>query len=196
LDYSCTTPQPESGIGNITNAPLFVDQLNGNFQLQANSPCINAGTNGYAPAASDLAGNPRLVAGTADMGPYECQAPALAGYFSWMQRFGLPTRSSAALADSDGDGANNISEWRADTVPTNALSVFRIASIANSTPNASVTWQSVGTRSYWLERATNLALAVPFQVIATNIPGIGGLQTYTDTTDTNNGPYFYRVGVQ
>jgi hypothetical protein len=40
--------------------------------LQANSPCINAGNNGYVVSATDLDGNPRIVGGTVDVGAYEC----------------------------------------------------------------------------------------------------------------------------
>src|SRR6185436_14750571 len=72
LNYSCTTPQPTNGgFGNITNAPLFVNQASGNLRLQSNSPCINAGLNAPAPAGSDLDGNPRIVGYTVDMGAYE-----------------------------------------------------------------------------------------------------------------------------
>ncbi|MCX6926203.1 MAG: hypothetical protein NT154_23795, partial [Verrucomicrobia bacterium] len=73
LSYCCTTPMPTSGIGNITNAPLFVGYANGNLRLQSNSPCINAGNNAYAPGATDLDGNPRIVRGTVDIGASEYQ---------------------------------------------------------------------------------------------------------------------------
>ena len=82
------------------------------------------------------------------------------------------------------------------TNPTNAASVFRIMAFTNSPASANVTWQSVASRLYWIERSTNLTAVPPFQTIATNITGIGGSQTYIDTTATNAGPNFYRVGVQ
>jgi len=69
--WSCTTPMPENGIGNITNAPLFADPANGNFRLQLNSPCINAGNNNYVSSFVDLDGAERIVGGTVDMGAYE-----------------------------------------------------------------------------------------------------------------------------
>ena len=99
-------------------------------------------------------------------------------------------------SDADSDGANNWQEWRADTIPTNSVSALRLVSATNSPSGAVVTWQSVATRNYWLERATNLGVASPFQTIATNIVGTAGTKTFTDTTATNGGPYLYRVGVQ
>jgi hypothetical protein len=69
----CCAPDA-SGIGNITNAPLFVNPGGGNFHLQTYSPCINAGTNVYAMTTMDLDGNLRIVGGTVDMGAFENQS--------------------------------------------------------------------------------------------------------------------------
>ncbi len=73
---TCTTPaQGGWAVGNITNAPLFIN-TNDNYRLSADSPCINAGTNfswmtGGSFTNKDLDGRQRLRYGTVDMGAYE-----------------------------------------------------------------------------------------------------------------------------
>ena len=196
MNYSCTTPLPTNGIGNITNAPLFVDYAGGNLRLQSNSPCINAGSNAYAPAGPDLDGNPRIVGGTVDMGAYEFQSPQSLISYAWLQQYGLPTDGSADVTDADGDGLNNWQEWRAGTNPTNALSVLRLLSPASGASGVIVSWQSVGGLNYFLERGTDLGAQPPFLPLATNIVGQPGTTTFTDTNAVGAGPFFYRVGVQ
>ena len=77
-----------------------------------------------------------------------------------------------------------------------ALSVLRLLTATKSPSGITVTWGSVSTRSYWLERSSDLGLATPFQIIVTNISGAVGTTSFTDTSATGVGPYFYRVGVQ
>lgn len=74
LNYCCTMPMPTNGVGNITNAPLFVNQAAGDFRLQSDSPCMNAGNNAYVSGTTDLQGKPRISGDTVDMGAYEFQA--------------------------------------------------------------------------------------------------------------------------
>ncbi len=69
VKYSCSTQLVHGVDGNITNTPLFVGS--GNYCLAPDSPCINAGSNGYVSVATDLNGNPRIIDGTVDMGAYE-----------------------------------------------------------------------------------------------------------------------------
>jgi len=73
IKYSCSLPLP-SGTGNISNYPEFVN-YNSNLRLRASSPCINAGTNAFAPMPFDLDGNPRIIYGIVDMGCYEYVNP-------------------------------------------------------------------------------------------------------------------------
>src|SRR5262249_48294768 len=90
LNFCCTTPLPTIGFGNIIGAPLFVDAANGNFRLQSNSPCINAGRNAYAAVGPDLDGNSRIIGGTVDIGAYEFQSPQSTISYAWLQQYGLP----------------------------------------------------------------------------------------------------------
>jgi hypothetical protein len=67
-------------------------------------------------------------------------------------------------------------------------------SASNSTPGITVTWQSVSTRTYYLQRTPDLT--VPFSAIQSNLIGRAGFTSFIDQSATNAGPYFYRVGVQ
>ena len=62
------------GSGNITNNPLFVNAVGGDFRLTKTSPCVRAGNNQtWMAGARDLDGNPRVWPdnGNVDMGAYE-----------------------------------------------------------------------------------------------------------------------------
>jgi hypothetical protein len=198
FSYSCTTPLPTNGVGNITNTPLFVDAAAGNFHLQSNSPCINAGLNAYASGILDLDGNPRIVgdvwAGTVDMGAYEFQSPRSVISYAWLIQNGLPIDGSADLADTDGDGANNFNEWNSGMSPTNSLSVLRMLTPLVSSNAVVIRWQSVRGQTYFVERSTTLWREGPYQIIATII-GEEGTTTFTDTGVVGVEVFFYRVRV-
>jgi hypothetical protein len=194
LQYSCTTPMPTDGVGNITNEPAFINAMAGDLHLQPNSPCINAGLNAYVCNPTDFDGNPRIAGATVDIGAYEFQGHGSVISYAWLQQYGLPTDGSADFADPDEDGMNNWQEWICGTCPTNSLSALRMLSVAPAGPNATVTWQSVTGVSYFLERTANLAL--PFAPLASYIIGQAGTSTYTDTNAAGAAPLFYRVGVR
>jgi hypothetical protein len=192
---SCMTPL-QVGTGNFTNPPLFANPVAGDYHLQTNSPCINAGNNSFAPTALDLDGNPRISGGTVDVGAYEFQNPASVISYVWLQQYGFPTDGTADYADTDQDGMNNWQEWVAGTVPTNNASVLKmLAPVSTNNPSGlRVSWQSVNTRTYFLQRGTNLPSA--FLSIRSNIVGLAGTTSVVDTNVSGAGPYFYRVGIQ
>ncbi len=194
----CTAPVPASynGLLDIAVDPLFVDPLNGNFRLQSNSPCINAGNNYSAvPALIDLDGNPRISGGTVDMGAYEFQNPASMISYAWLEHYGLPTDGSADFADTDHNGMMNWQKWKAGLDPTDPSSILQAFASTNSGSGLAVTWRSVTNINYYIQRAPNLA-AASFQTIATNLPGQSGTTSFVDTNAPPPGPWFYRVGVQ
>lgn len=194
LNYTCT-PDP-GGTGCITNAPLFVNQDANDFRLQPFSPCINSGWVSYAPPGLDLHGANRVVGGSVDMGPYEYQSPASLLSYAWLQQHGMPTDGSADFQDGDGDGKNNWEEWRCDTNPTNSLSVMELLTPLHSGVGMSLSWRSVNTRSYFIERSTNFPGQLSYSIIQSNIPGQTNITTHLDATATNGVRFIYRVGVQ
>ena len=68
-----------SGAGNISGNPNFIDAANGDYRLAAGSPCIDAGDNSYVTGDKDLAGNARIANGTVDIGCYEYGAASVGG---------------------------------------------------------------------------------------------------------------------
>ena len=174
INYCCTTPLSTSGVGNITNAPLFVDtNAWSNLRLQSNSPCINAGNNSYVTNATDLDGNPRIAGGTVDLGAYEFQAPASMISYAWLQRFNLPINPATDTADPDGDGVNNYREWLAGSDPTNPFSFPPLLTLIPYGANIILTWPTNAV-GFTLQSTTNLSSPALW---STNSPGpivIGG----------------------
>lgn len=195
--YNSCSLYLEHGVnGNITNAPLFVDAANGGFWLQSNSPCINWGNNSVVSNATDLAGNPRIVEGTVDMGAYEYQG-------------------TVGLTDSDSDGIND--DWerqhggnqRPDATCSNGVNTILQAYIAGLDPNDpqskfqtsgfcpltsgnALQWQGVSGRVYAIYYSTNLLNG--FQPLATNIPWTAGC--YTDSVHNAQSQGYYKIDVK
>jgi len=68
---------------NISSNPLFKDTLHGDFSLNPNSPCINAGTlnsDTLELPGFDMNGQPRIVESRVDIGAFEFQGVTLSRF--------------------------------------------------------------------------------------------------------------------
>ncbi len=99
--------------------------------------------------------------------------------------FGSLTNLSAN-SDWDADGFPDLHEYLAGSNPTNQASLLEATATA-ATPGGSggfvVTWQSESNKSYLLARSTNLLEG--FIGIASNLPAVYPLNSYTDAVATN-----------
>jgi hypothetical protein len=114
----------------------------------------------------------------------------------WEDQFSLSkTNAADAALDLDGDGASNVHEFLAGTIPTNVVSVFRIVSLQPEAGSLRLTWSTVGGKSYRVQ--TNSSLTDPFTDFSPLItmPGIG--ESMTNFVDpggaTNPTTRYYRV---
>jgi len=110
-------------------------------------------------------------------------------------QYGLnPTNAADATLDPDGDGVINLSEYVADTIPTNASSLFELGIEAGTNEGVQViSFPSSTARLYHLLLKTNLLLG-NWLPTSTNVPGEGGTQSIEGTNAVS--PGFYRLNVE
>jgi len=201
LHYCCTTPEPDWGVGNITNAPLLVDFAGGNLRLQSNSPCINAGNNSYLADSSltdcfDLDGNPRIVRGTVDIGAYEFQGP---GSVIFLRLAPALRPAHRRLGGCHGPGRRR---------PQHLAGV----ALSDRSHQRALRLAAALGLARWHQRDRELAQrrwrglfsgaqhepvgSPPFTLLAPNLPGQPGAMSFTDTNAALAPRLFYRVGVQ
>jgi parallel beta-helix repeat protein len=178
LNYCCTTPLPPDGAGNITNQPLFMDMAAGNFRLQSNSACINAGNNSYAPGGPDLDGNPRIASTLVDMGAYEFPGPFAPYIITQPTNQTVGVGSNATFRISAGGTTPLLYQWR-----------FNGTNIAGATTNVLVVVnaQPANAGNYFA-RVSNLYGSVTSSVAVLTVTNNGPpTQTihYVDLSSTN-----------
>ncbi len=196
--HNCSWPQ--AGSAGTTNDPMFIGELDP--RLLPGSPCINAGTNVSGLAQTlDLAGNPRVIGGTVDMGAYEFTGGATAAGvpWQWLLDFDLATDGTADGEDVDGDGQNAYAEQRAGTHPLDPFSALAMGSAAAAALGDGIfpifRWSSVSGRVYRVGLSTNLAVGF-HGVVADDLPATPPENTVTDRTAAAASFRVYRVEVK
>jgi formylglycine-generating enzyme required for sulfatase activity len=98
--------------------------------------------------------------------------------------------------DSDSDGMPDAQEYFAGTDPTITESVLAIQNVqpASSGNGLTLKWVSAPGKTYMIERCVDLTAG--FSVLISNITATAPVNSQTDNTATNSGPYYYRIKLQ
>jgi len=97
-------------------------------------------------------------------------------------------------ADADGDGLDNLEEFRAGTNPAEAASVLHIQAVQARGADVIIRFASVGGKVYRLERTEDLERSEWMTVIE-SIPGTGGSMDVTAPGAASRGRVFFRLRI-
>ena len=172
VSYAGSYPDHKNGIwlASCDTDPLFVNAANGDYHLQATSPCIGSGSLAYVVGATDLDGNPRVFNGHVDMGAYQTVALQVSngGGASGLTLTSAvlngvltsPTGLSATVTIYWGasDGVTNPASWTTN-VNLGALSPGSFATtVAGLTPSTTYFYRCLATNASGRAWATNTAV--------------------------------------
>lgn len=197
-DYNCSSAWLGWDRGHVIDTdPLFIDAANGDFRLQSNSPCINAGNNITVSTTNDLDGNPRIIGAVVDIGAYEYQDSGTDADADGMNDlWELNQFGGRHFAEPDTICSNGVNTLRqayiAGLDPKNPQSRFQTSVFRSLTSGNELQWQGVSGRVYAVYYSTNLIFG--FQPLETNIPWSVGC--FTDTVHNANGQLFYKLDVR
>lgn len=195
-----------AGPNDFSAAPKLVDAEHDDYRLQADSPCIDAGTPLFT-VGTDLTGVPRPLDGdhdgaaAPDVGAYEVVHAAADSDHDgmadgWEIAHALNAVADDAALDLDADGAKNLSELIAGTDPSDAKSALRVTiQWAEQAGRVQLRWASGSGRSYQVQFRPELALSPEWQVLEGEWVGTGGVLEAEDQLPPNE-HRFYRLSVQ
>lgn len=110
---------------------------------------------------------------------------------AWERRF-LGGTEGRPQEDADGDGADNLAEFRAGTNPADATSLTVIQSVRLQALDVVVRFSSTAGRAYRLERSATLGAAT-WTPVVDRLPGNGRVMEVIDRNAAAGGPAFYRL---
>jgi uncharacterized repeat protein (TIGR01451 family) len=202
LDWSGTNAPPPLFLNRIPNARFFVESpvpllpegpvhlVNGVWSAPVTVPEPRAG---IFLRASDTSGH--IASGnlfTVESG-LDADHDGLPD--AWEIRY-FGSTNAAPHDDPDGDGLDNLAEYRAGTDPKDASSLTAIQSVKVRGNDIIVRFMSVGGKVYRLERANGFP-ALDWKVILDHIPGTGDMVEAVDAGAASGGrsAAFYRVTI-
>lgn len=114
----------------------------------------------------------------------------------WELQYFANLLGTNVTADPDGDGAGNLAEFLAGTVPTNAASALRLS--VERGPNAgqvTLHWPSAAGRYYRVLRATSLTSGFT-SLVQTNLSATPPINGLVDTPPVGGQPAYYRLQLE
>ncbi len=115
---------------------------------------------------------------------------------AWEQQY-FSGLSADPNADPDGDGVNNLREYRAGTNPKDRKSLFEVVEINRLPQGIQVIWSSQPDRTYRVRRSSSLlAPTAVYQTVGSGLSATPPLNQFLDTTTTGGLQFFYLIQIE
>jgi hypothetical protein len=115
---------------------------------------------------------------------------------AWRLEHGLATTNGGAADDPDKDGFSNYGEFLAGTNPNDAKSTFTVSIGKNGKGETVVSWKHEHGRVFNVIRTTDLVSQNAGNQPLVTVPSVAPKNEVVVDEKTDNGPFFYKVGIQ
>ena len=99
--------------------------------------------------------------------------------------------------DFDGDGVNNLREYRAGTNPTDPNSLFEVVEITKVSNGVAIQWSSQAGRRYSVKRSDSLLTPLEnYTVVTSSVAATPPMNLFVDTNTAGSAQFFYLIQVE
>lgn len=195
LRVPCETPEPGVQASttriNLSTPPARYRRLTVTLDGQALS--LASAANEFSPRPADRSRVERI---DLRLGAISLDADGDGLADAWeQQHFG--GLSANPHDDPDGDGIDNLHEYRAGTNPRDAQSRFELVEISSGPSGVSVRWSSQPGQSYRVRRSANL-LAAPaaYEVVRGGLVATPPMNEFIDAAAAGGRQFFYLIELE
>jgi hypothetical protein len=195
LRIPCETPEPGVGVSTgvvaLGNPPIVYGR--GTVRLNGQILSLAGAAEQFAPDLTSRGQVERIELHLGTL-PEDSDGDGMSD--AWEQQYFGPAGAEPG-DDADGDGMDNLAEYRAGTNPTDGDSRFEVVTIELVTGGVLLEWTSEAGRRYRVKRSTSLfAVAADYEVVRTGIEATPPLNQFTDVTTGANELFFYRIQLE
>jgi hypothetical protein len=195
LRVPCETPEPgqlaSTNLINFTSPASRYRRLTVTLDGQSLT-LLNAATE-ITPVISDRGRTERVDLRLGTL-PVDVDGDGLADAWE-MQHFGNLNQNGSG--DFDGDGVNNLREYRAGTNPTDPNSLFEVVEISKVSNGIAIQWTSQPNRRYRVRRSDSLVTPpANYNVVTSAVAATPPMNVFIDTTASGSAQFFYLIEVE